>query len=150
MKNKGFTLIELLVVIALVGVLAGVVIVAINPATRLAEGRDAGRKSDIGQIATGMEAYFTRNQVYPDVVSDLVTSGDLKREPTDPSTGASYTITPAVESAADHAVYAALEADASAGCSGATPDAYFCYSTATGTGVVVCKASGSTPSATCN
>jgi len=44
-RNKGFTLIELIVVIAIIGVLAGVLLIAINPAALLAKGRDAKRIS---------------------------------------------------------------------------------------------------------
>ena len=45
-KQRGFTLIELIVVIAIIAVLAGVVLVAINPAVLLAKGRDAKRLED--------------------------------------------------------------------------------------------------------
>jgi prepilin-type N-terminal cleavage/methylation domain-containing protein len=41
--NYGFTLIELLIVIAILGVLAVVVLVAINPIEQLARTRDGGR-----------------------------------------------------------------------------------------------------------
>lgn len=85
MKNPaqklGFTLIELLVVIAIVGVLAAVVLVAINPARRLAQARDAGRKSDVSQLATGSEAYFTTYGRYPTSFAELTVIGDLKRIP---------------------------------------------------------------------
>lgn len=40
-KNFGFTLIELLIVMAILGVLAVVVLVAINPVQQLARTRDA-------------------------------------------------------------------------------------------------------------
>ena len=139
--KRGFTLIELLVVIAVVGVLAGIVMVAINPATRLAEARDAGKKNDVGQVATAMEAYFTRKQVYPNDVNTLVSSGDLKRNP--------GTVTIVGGGTSTAAAYADLEADSSAGCSGATPNAFWCYRTSTGESLVVCKASGSTPNNTC-
>ena len=93
MKNsqgKGFTLIELLVVIAIIGVLAAVVLVAINPAERLAQARDSGRKNDIGQLATALEASFTTNAQYPTNLYEL-TSSDLKRVPTDPNVNGACT-----------------------------------------------------------
>jgi len=46
-KEGGFTLVELLVVVAIIAVLAGVVIVAINPAALLQKSRDATRLQDI-------------------------------------------------------------------------------------------------------
>lgn len=63
-KNKaGFTLIELLVVIAIIGLLASVVLLALNSAR--AKSRDAKRLADIRQIASAFELYFNDNNAYP-------------------------------------------------------------------------------------
>lgn len=56
---KGFTLIELLIVMAILGVLAVVVLVAINPVQQLARTRDAGRKSAVAQVGRALEAFYT-------------------------------------------------------------------------------------------
>lgn len=48
--NKGFTLIELLIVIAIVAVLAAIVFVALDPATRFEDARDARRFSDVAEL----------------------------------------------------------------------------------------------------
>lgn len=51
MKNqKGFTLIELLIVIAIIAILAAIVFVALDPATRFADARDARRQSDVTEL----------------------------------------------------------------------------------------------------
>lgn len=82
MKGKlGFTLIELLVVIAIVGVLAAVVLLAINPARRLAQARDTGRKSDVSQLATAAQAFFTTSGRYPTTLAELTVSQDIKQLP---------------------------------------------------------------------
>lgn len=50
-KNKqGFTLIELLVVIAIIAVLGAIVFVALDPATRFQDARDARRASDVVEL----------------------------------------------------------------------------------------------------
>lgn len=82
MKNKGFTLIELLIVIAILGVLAVVVLVAINPVQQLARTRDAGRISSVAQIGHAVEAYYTsHNGDYPALLADLETTGELTQIP---------------------------------------------------------------------
>ncbi|MBU1149258.1 type II secretion system GspH family protein [Patescibacteria group bacterium] len=44
---KGFTLIELLIVIAILGILAGAILIAINPGQKIASARNARVKSDL-------------------------------------------------------------------------------------------------------
>lgn len=55
-RENGFTLVELLVVIAIVGVLLGVVVLALDPAARLNEATEATARSNVQQIAAAMEA----------------------------------------------------------------------------------------------
>lgn len=64
-KNKGFTLIELLVVIAIIGLLASVVLLALNSARQKA--RDAKRLADVRQFASALELYFNDKSSYPTV-----------------------------------------------------------------------------------
>lgn len=63
--NSGFTLVELLIVVVLIGILAAMVIVFINPVAQFQKARDAQRKSDLSQIQKVLEAYYDDNGKYP-------------------------------------------------------------------------------------
>ncbi len=83
--KKGFTLIELLVVIAIVGILAGAVVVAINPTARMNEAQDAKRQSVLVQLAEAMEAcYVKKLGAYTDcdTAAKLLTANFIKADPT--------------------------------------------------------------------
>jgi len=66
-KTSGFTLVELLVVIAIIGVLMGVVVAVLNPATFFERGRDSRRLSDLATIQTALEQYYAQQGEYPSV-----------------------------------------------------------------------------------
>ena len=63
MNKRGFTLIELLVVIAIIGLLSTLSVVALGSAREKA--RDSKRLSDIKQIQTALELYYTDIGSYP-------------------------------------------------------------------------------------
>lgn len=106
--TPGFTLIELLVVIAIIGILASVVLVAVNPAMRIAEAQDSQRHTDLGEVRDSLEAYSTSHQgQYPSTggtwkcyqcttygsgqtatgwIPNLVAEGYIKKLPYDPLT----------------------------------------------------------------
>jgi len=71
--QPGFTLIELLVVIAIIGMLATLAVVSLNNARTKA--RDAKRISDIRQIQTALELYFSDNDLYPGDVPTTLGQG---------------------------------------------------------------------------
>lgn len=54
-KQQGFTLMELLIVIAIIIVLAAAVFVALNPAKRFQDARDATRASDITNVVSALK-----------------------------------------------------------------------------------------------
>jgi len=55
--KKAFTLIELIIVIAIIAILAGAIFVAIDPARRLHETRNARRANDISAILDAIKTY---------------------------------------------------------------------------------------------
>lgn len=64
--KKGFTLLEILLVIAAVGILAAIVLVAINPNKQLEAARVAKRKSDINTLIKAIGQYsIDNNGQYP-------------------------------------------------------------------------------------
>jgi prepilin-type N-terminal cleavage/methylation domain-containing protein len=61
-QEKGFTLIEVLLVVAIIAILAGIVILAINPNKQLGDTRNAQRQSDINTILNATYQYGVDNQ----------------------------------------------------------------------------------------
>ena len=62
-KQKGFTLIEMLVVIAIIAILAGAVILAINPAATMQKSRDATRLNDMDALRSAINAALAEGEI---------------------------------------------------------------------------------------
>jgi general secretion pathway protein G len=74
MNKKGFTLIELLVVIAIIGLLSTLAVVALGSARKKAN--DSKRLSDVKQVQTALELYYTDKNAYPIAVAPAKNLGD--------------------------------------------------------------------------
>lgn len=61
-RKGAFTLLEVLLVIALLGILAGIVIVALNPAIQVAKANNAQRSTDVNTILNAAWQYSLDNQ----------------------------------------------------------------------------------------
>jgi len=60
-RQEGFTLIELLIVIGIIAILAAIIYVAVDPARRLAEARNAERWSSVNAVLNAYLKYTVDN-----------------------------------------------------------------------------------------
>ena len=74
--KSGFTLVELLIVIALLGVIATIVIAAINPIEQANRAHDAQFKADGSQLLSAIERYFAAKNVFPWVTTSSAVDND--------------------------------------------------------------------------
>ncbi len=64
-SRKGFTLIEVLLVIAILSILAGIVVIAINPGKQLGDSRNTQRRADVNTIINAVYQYSVDNGSLP-------------------------------------------------------------------------------------
>jgi prepilin-type N-terminal cleavage/methylation domain-containing protein len=73
-SQKGFTLLEILLVVAAIAILAGIVIIAINPNKQLGDTRNAQRKVDVNTILNAVYQYSIDNKgVVPSTITTTST-----------------------------------------------------------------------------
>lgn len=165
-ETSAFTLIELLVVMAILGVLATVLLIAINPVEQLAKTRDTGRISSVTQLGRAVTSFYTtRIEAYPDPNlwnQEIVSAGELPIFPAGIVYGA-YGITncqanvqPAVDptycysldesgSGFGAIVFSKLESKTQTSKCTSVGDAYFVFSTADGRGGMICSSDDPSP-----
>ncbi len=73
-NTKGFTLLEIILVVAALAILAGIVIVAINPSKELADTRNSQRRSDVTSLLNGIWQYSIDNDGAFPLAIDSTTS----------------------------------------------------------------------------
>lgn len=72
--RSGFTLLEVLLVVALIGILAGIVILAINPGKQVADTNNAQRRVDVNTILNAVYQYaIDNNGVVPTGITAVAT-----------------------------------------------------------------------------
>ena len=108
--KKGFTLIELLVVIAILAVLAAVVVLVLNPAELLRQGRDSARISDLSSLNSAISLYMA-DVTAPDLGTCSGSAGRV--------TAGTPTTPFAVRSSTGTIVYDLYGVNSTAGCSAA-------------------------------
>jgi prepilin-type N-terminal cleavage/methylation domain-containing protein len=74
MKRKhGFTLLEILLVIGIIAILAGIVILAINPTRQFSNIRNTQRKMNLAEINKALYQYYIDNSGYPSSITTTLT-----------------------------------------------------------------------------
>lgn len=76
--RKGFTLIELLIVIGILGILAAIILVAVDPAKRLRQARNARRYAEVNALLNAILNYTVDNKgTLPAVLSNATSTGSV-------------------------------------------------------------------------
>lgn len=112
-KKNGFTLVELIVVLGIMGILATMALLTINPIAQFQKANDAKRKAEINEIRAALEFYKTDNLVYP-TAAEFAAAGCggefksatvtyIREMPCDPSTNVQYVYAP--QGSAPHYAY---------------------------------------------
>lgn len=64
-NSKGFTLIEILIVIVIIGILAALILAAINPIDQIKKANDVSKKSDSAELLNALERFYATFLYYP-------------------------------------------------------------------------------------
>ena len=89
--EAGFTLIELLIVVVILGVLAGIVVFAVQAFN--GDGVQAACKADMKNVETASEAYYAKNGSYAGTLAALVPTYLKEQPPDGTATSDKYKVT---------------------------------------------------------
>lgn len=92
MKQKGFTLVELLVVIAIVAVLAGAVLIAINPQALIQKSRDSKRLQDMDTLVKAINLALADGEITLTVAGPLQSDMGAGAQDVDGTGWVSFTV----------------------------------------------------------
>lgn len=77
-NKKGFTLLEVLLVVVAISILAGIVILAINPSKQLGDTRNAQRRTDVNTILNAIYQYsLDNNGTFPSGIDTVTASSQV-------------------------------------------------------------------------
>jgi type II secretory pathway pseudopilin PulG len=74
----------------ILGILATLAIMLINPATQIQKGQDATRQHDLKQLQTALDTYYNDNNFYPQNLTTLVDNNNIPAIPNDPNASSEF------------------------------------------------------------
>lgn len=161
-EQPGFTLIEIILVMAVLGIIAGITLVAVNPLEQLAKTSDVKTKQSVNQLGGLLTAFYAQKQAFPvadsNWMDDLIANADLGERPDPPSKACSPAASSDNQFCLQHSggaavVYARLASNTEdKKCAISSDVPYFAYFTARGSSCIVCGATNATisPSDVCD
>lgn len=77
-NKRGFTLLEVLLVVVAISILAGIVILALNPSKQIGDTRNAQRRADVNTILNAMYQYsLDNNGSFPSGLDNITGSSQV-------------------------------------------------------------------------
>ncbi len=76
-KTRGFTLVEILVVIGIIAILAGIVLIAINPSRQFAQARNLQRQSNVNEILNAIGQRIADNKGVFRLATDTICTQNI-------------------------------------------------------------------------
>ncbi len=77
MQRKGFTLMELLLVLGIIGILAAIVLIAINPTKQLDDAKGVTRNAAIREIENAITQHIIDGNQYTGLPASIETAMDI-------------------------------------------------------------------------